>query len=352
MGQTHSRQLFAHMLSVMLKHRGITISKPKLINFLSFIEEVCPWFPREGTVSLETWKKVGEQIRTHYTLHGPEKVPVETLSFRTLIRDCLDFDNDELKRLGNFLKQEENPLHVPDSEPKYAVPEGIEGDPPFCNLSRPSDNDDSLSSTDEAELDEGAAKYHQEDWGFLAQEKGASTSKDDLVECLKNLTVALQNSGIKFPNNNLKSPSDPPLPPAYAPSVVAGLDPPPGPPPPPPSEIVSPLQKALRQAQRLGEVVSNFSLAFPVFEHNNQRFYEALPFKQLKELKIACSQYGPTAPFTVAMTENLGTQNLPPNDWKQIARACLSGGDYLLWKSEYFEQCARIADVNRQQGIQ
>ena len=52
------------------------------------------------------------------------------------------------------------------------------------------------------------------------------------------------------------------------------------------------------------------------------------------------------------MIESLGTQNLPPNDWKQIARACLSGGDYLLWKSEYAEQCARIADVNQQQGIQ
>ena len=176
----------------------------------------------------------------------------------------------------------------------------------------PSDNDDSLSSTDEAELDEEAAKYHQEDWGFLAQEKGASTSKDELVECLKNLTIALQNSGIKFPSNNAKSPSAPPLPPAYAPSVVAGLDPPPG--PSPPSENMSPLQKALRQAQRLGEVVSDFSLAFPVFENNNQRYYESLPFKQLKELKIACSQYGPTAPFTIAMIENLGTQALPPND--------------------------------------
>ncbi|XDB56053.1 hypothetical protein AB1E18_009512 [Capra hircus] len=147
---------------------------------------------------------------------------------------------------------EENPLHVPDPEPRYAVPKGVEGDPPFSKLSRPSDNDDSLSSTDEAELDEEAAKYHQEDWGFLAQEKGASTSKDDLIECLKNLTVALQSSGIKLPISNSKSPSAPPLPPAYAPSIIAGLDPPPGAPPPPPSEIMSLLQKALKQAQRLG----------------------------------------------------------------------------------------------------
>ena len=62
-----------------------------------------------------------------------------------------------------------------------------------------------------------------------------------------------------------------PLPPAYAPSIIAGLDPPPGapPPPPPPSEIVSLLQKALKQAQRLGEVVSDFSFAFPVFENTS-----------------------------------------------------------------------------------
>nr|QTE34357.1 gag protein [Enzootic nasal tumour virus of goats]QTE34359.1 gag protein [Enzootic nasal tumour virus of goats] len=344
MGQMHSRQLFVHMLSVMLTHRGITVSKPKLINFLSFIEEVCPWFPREGTVNLETWKKVGEQIRTHYTLHGPERVPVETFSFWTLIRDCLDFDNDELKRLGNLLKQEEDPLHVPDPESGYDAPPP----PPPSLKMRPSDNDDSLSSTDEEELAEEAAKYHQEDWGFLAQEKGTSTSTTELVQCLKNLTVVLQNSGVKF--SNAKPPSAPPFPPAYAPSVVAGLDPPPG--PSLPSENMSPLQKALKQAQRLGEVISDFSFAFPVFENNNQRYYESLPFKQLKELKIACSQYGPTAPFTIAMIENLGTQALPPNDWKQIARACLSGGDYLLWKSEFFEQCARIADVNRQQNIQ
>ena len=102
----------------------------------------------------------------------PWKSPCWNFILWTLIRDCLDFDNDKLKRLENLLKQEENPLHVPDPEPRYAVPKGVEGDPPFANLSRPSDNDDSLSSTHEAKLDEEAAKYHQEDWGFLAQEKG------------------------------------------------------------------------------------------------------------------------------------------------------------------------------------
>ena len=45
MGQDHSRQLFVHMLQIMLKDRGIQVTKTKLQTFLSFVEEVCPWFP-------------------------------------------------------------------------------------------------------------------------------------------------------------------------------------------------------------------------------------------------------------------------------------------------------------------
>ena len=120
---------------------------------------------------------------------------------------------------------------------------------------------------------------------------------------------------------------------AYAPSIIAGLDPPPTSKPENSlaltheSHSLSPLQRAMQQAQRAGETVLGFSATFPVFEDANQRYHEALPFKQLKKLKIACAQYGPMAPFAQAMIENLGGQNLPPNDWKQIVRACLSGGD-------------------------
>ena len=62
---------------------------------------------------------------------------------------------------------------------------------------------------------------------------------------------------------------------------------------------------------------------------------------------MACAQYGLTAPFTQAIIEALGNQNLPPNDWKQVAWSCLSGGYYLLWKSEFAEQCGITADINR-----
>ena len=54
----------------------------------------------------------------------------------------------------------------------------------------------------------------------------------------------------------------------------------------------------------------------------------------------------------MSIVENLNGQYLPPNDWKQVSRACLSGGDYLLWKSEFGEHCGIFEDRNRWNGLQ
>ena len=122
------------------------------------------------------------------------------------------------------------------------------------------------------------------------------------------------------------------MPPTYPPSVLAGLDPPlpfveprelisipaslPGENIKIKSEILlSPLQQAIKRANEEGEHIPGFSGIYPVFENaQQQRYYKPLPFKQLKELKVACAQYGPTVPFTQAIIEALGNQNLPPND--------------------------------------
>ncbi|XP_029418235.1 uncharacterized protein LOC115069967 [Nannospalax galili] len=119
--------------------------------------------------------------------------------------------------------------------------------------------------------------------------------------------------------------------------------------------LMSPLQTSLQHAATAGEDVSEFH-AFPVMERddgqgNRVRTHILFPFKSLKELKSACAQYGPTAPFTQAVLESMTTEALAPNDWKQIARACLSGGEFLLWKSEFGEFCQVTADLNRAQNI-
>ncbi|KAK1337161.1 hypothetical protein QTO34_001783 [Cnephaeus nilssonii] len=114
---------------------------------------------------------------------------------------------------------------------------------------------------------------------------------------------------------------------------------------------LSPLQMALQEAQKAGEDLGIH--AFPVMERVNpnsgqrERTYDPLPFKTLKELKTACAQYGPTSPYTLTILETIASEALPPNDWRAIAKACLSGGDYLLWKSEYDEKAKEQAARNR-----
>lgn len=90
MGQVGSKQLLVQMLKTMLRARRVRASDKQLHSFLAFVEKVCPWFPEEETVNLETWRRVGAQLQAYYTAHGPTKVPVETFGLWGLVRDCLD----------------------------------------------------------------------------------------------------------------------------------------------------------------------------------------------------------------------------------------------------------------------
>lgn len=84
---------------------------------------------------------------------------------------------------------------------------------------------------------------------------------------------------------------------------------------------------------------------------NPVRVYVPFAFKTLKQLKTACAQYGPNAPFTQALLDSLAMDALPPNDWKQLARACLTEREYLLWNSDFATFCQNTAEINHQQGI-
>lgn len=71
-----------------------------------------------------------------------------------------------------------------------------------------------------------------------------------------------------------------------------------------------PLEKVLRTAVERGEDTAGF-LVYPVIERQDEqgrvvREHIPFPFKQLKELKEACSKYGPTAPFYIGHIRSHG----------------------------------------------
>lgn len=91
------RELFEQVISSLLKSRGIPVAKLQIHRFVDFVHQVCPWFPEQGTVNVETWKTVGEKIKDYYCAWGPEKVPVDVFPIWTLIKDCLKGDSESSK---------------------------------------------------------------------------------------------------------------------------------------------------------------------------------------------------------------------------------------------------------------
>ena len=70
--------------------------------------------------------------------------------------------------------------------------------------------------------------------------------------------------------------------------------------------------------------------------------YQLLDFKILEKLKGAVSNYGPTAPFTMALLESSTERWLMPKAFLQLTQATLTGGDFVLWKSEAAEMAKYI----------
>ena len=114
----------------------------------------------------------------------------------------------------------------------------------------------------------------------------------------------------------------------------------------------APLGRAVSQAHGRGQNTSDL-LAFPVMEVIDQqdtrvRHYQTLDFKLIKELKTAVVQYSPSAPFTQALLDMVVESHLTPLDWKTLCKATLSGGDFLLWDSEWRDASKKAANLNAQ----
>lgn len=83
----------------------------------------------------------------------------------------------------------------------------------------------------------------------------------------------------------------------------------------------------MREGREQGDLMEGFQ-AYPVLQPpgQQQRQYYAIPWKQLKDLKTACAQYGPSVPFTLTVLETMAASHwLPPHDRKALAQACLTG---------------------------
>ena len=96
------------------------------------------------------------------------------------------------------------------------------------------------------------------------------------------------------------------------------------------------------------------ALAFPDFvdDRTQERWYEPVPYQSLKELGEAVQKWGPNGHFTQAILRRISSQALTPADWMDLAKACLSGGQFLEFKSLAMDLAQKQARKNFQQGQQ
>lgn len=302
MGQRQSvtHGYFLTALQALLKEKGIKISQTTLRDFFDLVQQLCPWFPECGSVNTGDWQRVGQTLKNELKIRG-DVLPSTTWSTWSCIKEVLD-PTDSIEVISMDSKE---PISEPSSpsnpEPPSLAPLKLK------------------DSSDEDPFD-GPYLEDQRHEAFLSsvgppllhvpkKDKGKTPP-----EAL-GLFHATRGEDISYP--------------------IRG---------------VTPLQRTLFQAADRGEDVSDF-LCFPVTVQNGQRAYAALSFKVLKDLKQACSQYGPIAPFTLSMLDNLTREALCPGDWRVIAQACLSPGDNLLWKTQFSENADRQAAQNRRTAI-
>jgi hypothetical protein len=115
-----------------------------------------------------------------------------------------------------------------------------------------------------------------------------------------------------------------------------------------------PLGRAVSQAHGRGQNTSDV-LAFPVIKSIDQqdtrvRHYQTLDFKLKKELKhLLCNTVLQSLSHK-QLLDPVMESHLTPLDWKTLCKATLSGGDFLLWDSEWRDASKKAASLNAQTG--
>lgn len=86
--------MFLSILRHMLAEHGLKVSDSTATEFYDFILKVSPWFPENGSLTLEDWKKVGKGMKNYVVEHGEESIPRQAYPLWLQIRELLTEKTD------------------------------------------------------------------------------------------------------------------------------------------------------------------------------------------------------------------------------------------------------------------
>ncbi|XP_054553991.1 endogenous retrovirus group K member 5 Gag polyprotein-like isoform X1 [Talpa occidentalis] len=291
--QTKNRDLFLSILKNMIETRGIKVNKKALLQLYEFILRVCPWFPEEGSLSLETWKKVEKEVREFYGLHGPSQVPKQALSLWVQVKDLLVDATDAELWEGQQDEVQDNLKN--NNDPNTSL---------FAQASAPVLKESLSQSEDEFNDHEYTEMLDK----LTFKNDKPSRPTANLFPVVTKPTIALDNNP-----NHIKAHRGP----------LGGI------------------LGSAREASKTGD----FSFAFPVAgpptltrADDDGPAWEAIPIKTLKELQLAVQTTGHNSPYTYQIIDMLSATWMTPYDWHNLAKAVLPSGMYVLFRMEYEDQ--------------
>lgn len=291
MGQSESRdrEFFTDVIKHTLKKKGIKVNTSQVTDFLQFIQTVSPWFPERGSLDVDTWEKVGLDIKNWFIEYGGNGMPLTAFTIWNVLKKTLADDKRTLgaQEAPDSPPHEQTPLLRSRSGSKNNVYSSTEkSDKGSSGEGSDESEEEKSSSEEESDFEKKVTKYHKHKWPTL-----------------QHLNI---NHSTKPPGKIKKKPKGP-----VGFAAAAG------------------------QAQRQGESLGCFPVIMQDDGDDENPSWEPLPFKLIKEIKQATCTYGPTSPYTLTLVESLPSQGMTPYDWLQVAKACVGGGNFLLWKVEY-----------------
>ncbi|XP_063099343.1 endogenous retrovirus group K member 5 Gag polyprotein-like [Cavia porcellus] len=326
----------AVLLWLLLKVRGIRIDKQTVLQFFECINGLAPWFLPTGSLTLPSWDKLGCDIQ----FAGEQGMGVNPMvrPIWEMVRACLKAKS--MVGTAQGLKKARHAF-------ERACSESSRGASEAGSLDHSSDSEGEGPLTGPKGEDSGKTCSHHD----TGQEtnKPSRTLCKGLMESLEEELQRVENDiqEVHTPGGTRPTPSAPPWEPPQGMSAPGGW----GLPPPFPATLPSSGRRSfhgrLWDILRRGLTSYDIPGFYPVFQDQaGTPYYQALDMKVVKGLKEAVSTYGPNAPFTQALLDNIGTTPLTPSDWAQLAKACLSPGQFMDWKAWNDEYCGEQAEKN------
>uniref|UniRef100_A0A8C9DZL9 CCHC-type domain-containing protein n=1 Tax=Phocoena sinus TaxID=42100 RepID=A0A8C9DZL9_PHOSS len=303
---------FHEPIQALLNSRGLKLSHKAISKLLQDIDGAAPWFAVSGSLTVPSWEKLGKDLADRQKMGELSR---GTFPLWRMIHSCLregkcedivqmgrkalsiyQDSASESENIGTTVDRPKNPRKK--REKQIEKSDATPGLYPLLDefkalyLSQ-----DELNPKEEADLEEAAAEYERGRPPFCAS-AGArppfcASAKSKALTCTQTSAFIASAS----PGAAVREPPEC----TFIPR----------------------------------EVWSQVPTAFPVFEDpaTCQRHYEMVDHKILKDLAEAARGYGITANYTLMLLQRLTRNALTPTDWHDIARACLSMGQYLDWKS-------------------